>query len=236
MTITTTTCVQNGCLMVRGKVVLTGVPNNVVVSPGSSASAFLGATSTLASSRHVFTLGVLEGFRLLCLFRAKIWWMIPHYGKSGGEIPMETQMLLLEAREESIVDDDISSDPSSSENTFYILFLPVLDGEFRTSLQGTPANELQFCVESGDANVQTLQTLEPVFINSGDNPFELIKESIKILAEHKGTFSHIESKKIPAHLEGLGGVLGMLFTLKLIQKASKRVFKVSLMEVVHQSF
>ncbi|GLU12644.1 hypothetical protein SLE2022_293080 [Rubroshorea leprosula] len=204
MTITTTTCVQNGCLMVRGKVVLTGVPNNVVVSSGSSASAFLGATSTLASSRHVFTLGVLEGFRLLCLFRAKIWWMIPHYGKSGGKIPMETQMLLLQAREESIVDDDISSDPSSSENTFYILFLPVLDGEFRTSLQGTPANELQFCVESGDANVQTLQTLEPVFINSGDNPFELIKESIKILAEHKGTFSHIESKKIPAHLDWFG--------------------------------
>ncbi|GLT29093.1 hypothetical protein SLA2020_039790 [Shorea laevis] len=152
MTITTTTCVQNGCLMVRGKVVLTRVPDNVVVSTGSSASAFLGATSTLASSRLVFTLGVLEGFRLLCLFRAKIWWMIPHYGKYGSEIPMETQMLLLEAREESIVDDDISSDPSSSENTFYILFLPVLDGEFRTSLQGTPANELQFCVESGDAN------------------------------------------------------------------------------------
>lgn len=32
---------------------------------------------------------------------------------------------------------------------------------------------------SGDANVQTSQILEPVFINSGDNPFELIKNSIK---------------------------------------------------------
>lgn len=63
-------------------------------------------------------------------------------------------MLLLEVREESAIDDGISSDSATenSQNTFYILFLPVLDGEFRSSLQGTPANELQFCVESGWCN------------------------------------------------------------------------------------
>ncbi|XVE56686.1 hypothetical protein DITRI_Ditri04bG0030600 [Diplodiscus trichospermus] len=203
MTITATPCVKDGCLMVRGKVVLTEVPKNIIVSQGSSGSAFLGATSAFPISHHVFTLGVLEGYRLLCLFRFKIWWMIPRYGKSGCEIPLETQMLLLEVKEESAVDDGISSYPATG-NTFYILFLPVLDGEFRTSLQGTPANELQFCVESGDANVQISQIFEPVFVNSGDNPFELIKNSIKILEKHKGTFSHIENKKIPAHLDWFG--------------------------------
>ncbi|OMO94433.1 Raffinose synthase [Corchorus capsularis] len=207
MTITATPCVKDGCLMVRGKVLLTQLPNNITLSQGSwgSTSAFLGATSATPSSRHVFTLGVLEeGFRLLSLFRFKIWWMIPRYGKSGCEIPLETQMLLLEVREESALDDDgISSDPPT-ENAFYILFLPVLDGQFRTSLQGTPANELQFCVESGDCGVQTSKVLEPVFINSGDSPFKLINNSIKILAKHKGTFSHIENKKIPAHLDWFG--------------------------------
>ncbi|XWS47860.1 hypothetical protein CRYUN_Cryun13aG0021700 [Craigia yunnanensis] len=203
MTITATPFVKDGCLMVRGKVVLTEVPNNIIVSQASSGSAFLGATSAIPNSRHVFTLGVLERYKLLCLFRFKIWWMIPRYGKSGSEIPLETQLLLLEVREESAVDDGISSD-SAAENTFYILFLPVLDGEFRTSLQGTHANELQFCVESGDANVQISQILEPVFVNSGDNPFQLIKNSIKILEKHKGTFSHIENKKIPAHLDWFG--------------------------------
>lgn len=74
--------------------------------------------------------------------------MIPRVGKSGSEIPMESQMLLLEATEESALDDDISSG-KSTDNTFYILLLPVLDGQFRTSLQGTSANELQFCIESG---------------------------------------------------------------------------------------
>lgn len=60
MTITATPSVEEGCLMVRGKVVLTGVPENVVVSPVGSEAAFMGATSTTPNSRHVFSLGVLE--------------------------------------------------------------------------------------------------------------------------------------------------------------------------------
>lgn len=77
--------------------------------------------------------------RLLSLFRFKIWWMIPRVGSSAKDIPVETQMLLLE-------------EPYSEEadkNTAYVLFLPILDGEFRSSLQGNLANELELCVESG---------------------------------------------------------------------------------------
>ncbi|KAL0335802.1 UNVERIFIED_CONTAM: putative galactinol--sucrose galactosyltransferase 2 [Sesamum radiatum] len=206
MTITAVPVIKNGCLMVRGKVVLTGVPDNVVVSPTSAGSAFIGANSTTLSSRHVFNLGVLEDCKFMCLFLAKIWWMIPCVGKSASEIPMETQMLLLEAGEESVVGvvDDDSPTELANDNKFYVLVLPVLDGAFRTTLQGTPSNELQFCYESGDSEVQTSQALEGVFVNSGDNPFELIKDSIKILAKHKGTFSHLETKKAPAHLDWFG--------------------------------
>lgn len=78
----------------------------------------------------------------MCLFRFKMWWMIPRVGTSGSDIPIETQMLLLEAREGPEID-------ASDEKTSYIIFLPVLDGEFRSSLQGNSSNELQFCVESG---------------------------------------------------------------------------------------
>lgn len=61
MTITATPSVEDGCLMVGGKVVLTRVPENVVVSPVSSGrAAFMGATSSTPSSLHVFSLGVLE--------------------------------------------------------------------------------------------------------------------------------------------------------------------------------
>nr|POE81822.1 isoform 3 of probable galactinol--sucrose galactosyltransferase 2 [Quercus suber] len=59
-------------------------------------------------------------------------------------------------------------------------------------------------ISSGDVNVQTSQSLEAVFINSGDYPFELLKNSIKILEKHEGTFSHIEYKKMPAHWDWFG--------------------------------
>lgn len=59
MTISVTPVVKDQCLTVRGKVVLTGVPANVVVSPASCGSAFVGATSPEESSRHVFTMGIL---------------------------------------------------------------------------------------------------------------------------------------------------------------------------------
>lgn len=60
MTVNAVPVIKNGCLVVRGKVVLTGVPENVVTSPVGSKAAFLGASSTISSSQHVFNLGILE--------------------------------------------------------------------------------------------------------------------------------------------------------------------------------
>lgn len=67
--------------------------------------------------------------------------MIPRVGNSGSDIPVETQMLLMEVREGTEIG-------APNETISYILFLPVLDGEFRSSLQGNSSNELQLCVES----------------------------------------------------------------------------------------
>lgn len=206
MTITAVPYIKNGCLTVHGRVVLREVPENLIISPvRSSRSAFIGAGSDVLSCRHVFDIGVLENSKFLCLFIAKIWWMIPRVGSSASDIPMETQMLLLEVGEESALgavdDKGCTLEP---ENKFYVLILPVTDGAFRTTLQGTSTNYLQFCHESGDPQVKTSQALEGVFVNSGENPFELIKDSIKILAKHKGTFSHLDNKKVPAHLDWFG--------------------------------
>lgn len=59
-------------------------------------------------------------------------------------------MLLLEARDESSVHEGIkTTEPNGAGETFYVLLLPVLDGHFRASLQGTVINELELIVESG---------------------------------------------------------------------------------------
>lgn len=203
MTITTLPSIKDGRLIVGDKVVLTGVPANVGISPVTHRSAFIGATSSTSSSRHLFSIGVLERHEFLCLYRFKMWWMIPRLGKSGSEVPVETQMLLLKVAEESALNDESSAD-SDTERSLYILILPVLDGVFRATLQGNSGNELQLCVESGDVNVQTSKAMEAVFINSGDNPFEVITDSIKVLEKVKGTFNRIDNKKIPSHLDWFG--------------------------------
>lgn len=60
MTITAAPSIRNRCLLVNGKVVLRGVPENVVITPAASGTAFVGATLTHSDSRHVFNLGILE--------------------------------------------------------------------------------------------------------------------------------------------------------------------------------
>lgn len=168
-----TPVLKDGNLRINGKDALTGVPGNVVVTPFTNTSAFVGATATSADSRHVFKLGVIQDVRLLSLFRFTIWWMIPRMGNSASDIPIETQMLLLEASEKE------KGPTSDDASTSYILFLPVLDGEFRSSLQGNSSNELEFCIESGNPDIVTSESLRAVFVNFGDNPFDLVKESMK---------------------------------------------------------
>ncbi|KAK9267795.1 hypothetical protein L1049_010231 [Liquidambar formosana] len=188
---------KDGNLSVNGTDALTGVPENVVFTPLTQSSAFVGATSAHTNSRHVFKLGVIQDVRLFSLFRFKLWWMLPRFGNSGSDVPMETQMLLLEAREDPHFE-------ASNGSTSYMVLLPVLDGEFRSSLQGNSANELEFCVESGDPAIVTSQLLKAVFVNCGNNPFDLMKESMKILEKHSGTFAVRETKQMPGILDWFG--------------------------------
>ncbi|KAK7331184.1 hypothetical protein VNO77_25402 [Canavalia gladiata] len=51
---------KDGTLSVNGKDALKGVPENVVLTPLTSSSAFIGATCAHASSRLVFKLGVIK--------------------------------------------------------------------------------------------------------------------------------------------------------------------------------
>ncbi|KAJ8553957.1 hypothetical protein K7X08_024635 [Anisodus acutangulus] len=203
-------CINDGSLLVNGKTLLTRIPFNVKVCPVAS--------SSIPSSRHVFSLGFLQEFWFLCLFRHKIWWMIPRVGKLACEIPMETQMLLLEVKEESGLCDGDSL-PLSAEKTFYVLLLPILEGPFRATLQGAHSNELQMCVESGDVNVQTTNVSEVVFMNSGDNPFRILSRYLRIIWEH---LSILTTKRWQHIYIGLDGVHGMISTRMSIRRGLKR--------------
>ncbi|KAL7138491.1 hypothetical protein ABFS83_10G167800 [Erythranthe nasuta] len=197
MTVTPNISVNDGNLVVHGKTILTGVPDNVVLAPGSGVGlvegAFIGASASRSKSLHVFPIGVLEDVRFMCLFRFKLWWMTQRMGTCGKDIPLETQFMLIESKNET-----------EDASIIYTVLLPVLEGPFRAVLQGNDKNELEICLESGDNAVETDQGLNLVYVHAGTNPFEVINQAVKAVEKHMQTFNHREKKKLPAILDWFG--------------------------------
>lgn len=51
---------KEGAISVNGNDVVKEVPENIVVTPVTNSSAYVGGTSTVQASRHVFRLGVIR--------------------------------------------------------------------------------------------------------------------------------------------------------------------------------
>ncbi|KAL6505977.1 putative galactinol--sucrose galactosyltransferase 2 [Orobanche hederae] len=190
MTVTPKILVHGGNLVAHGRTILTGVPDNIVLTPGSgeglAEGAFIGATASNSKSLHVFPVGVL-----------KLWWMTQRVGTCGKDIPLETQFMLIESK-------DTSPDGHEDSPTTYIVLLPVLEGQFRAVLQGNDKNELEICLESGDNAVETDQGLRLVYMHVGTDPFEVINQAVKAVEKHMQTFHHREKKTLPAFLDWFG--------------------------------
>lgn len=60
MFLNTKPVVKDGVLSFNSYNALKGIPDNVVATPWTDSSLFLGATSSTTSCRHVFKLGELE--------------------------------------------------------------------------------------------------------------------------------------------------------------------------------
>ncbi|KAF8403805.1 hypothetical protein HHK36_011911 [Tetracentron sinense] len=198
MTVTPKISINDGNLVVHGKTILTGVRDNIVLTPGSGvglvAGSFIGATASDTKSHHVFPMGTLEGLRFMCCFRFKLWWMTQRMGMCGKDVPLETQFMLVESK-------DVEEEDSP---TIYTVFLPLLEGQFRAVLQGNDNNEIEICLESGDNAVQTNQGHYLVYMHAGTNPFEVINQAVKAVEKHMQTFLHREKKKLPSFLDWFG--------------------------------
>ncbi|KAL5537478.1 hypothetical protein UlMin_045066 [Ulmus minor] len=200
MTVTPKISINDGNLVVHGKTILTGVPDNIVLTRGSgvglAAGTFIGATASDSKSLHVFPMGVMEDLRFMCCFRFKLWWMTQRMGTCGKDVPLETQFMLVESKDEAEGGDDAP--------TIYTVFLPLLEGQFRAALQGNDKNEVEICLESGDNAVETNQGLCLVYMHAGTNPFEVINQAVKAVEKHMQTFAHREKKKLPSFLDWFG--------------------------------
>lgn len=200
MTITSNISVDNGNLVVHGKTILKGVPENVVLTPdsgnGLATGAFIGAAASHTKSLHVFPIGILEGLRFMCCFRFKLWWMTQRMGTCGKDIPLETQFMLIESKD--------SEGEGENSPIVYTVLLPLLEGPFRSVLQGNEKSEIEICFESGDHAVETNQGLHMVYMHAGTNPFEVINQAVKAVEKHMQTFHHREKKRLPSFLDMFG--------------------------------
>lgn len=206
MTVSPKISIVDGNLVVQGQVILTAIPDNVILTPGSGRGlvegAFIGANASESKSHHVFPIGVLEDLRFMCCFRFKLWWMTQRMGTCGRDVPLETQFMLLESKYGSSLSEDM--DRGEEEQNIYIVFLPLLEGQFRAVLQGNERNELEVCIESGDSAVTTTQGLHSVYMHAGTDPFEVITEAVKAVERQLQTFHHREKKKLPSFLDWFG--------------------------------
>ncbi|RXH76687.1 hypothetical protein DVH24_019575 [Malus domestica] len=189
MTVTAQISINDGNLVVHGKTILTGVPDNIILTPGTGvgllAGAFIGATAAHNKSLHIFPIG--------------LWWMTQRMGTCGKDVPLETQFMVVESKGGGDGGEDDESSP-----IIYTVFLPLLEGPFRSVLQGNERNEVEVCLESGDSAVQTNQGQCLVYMHAGTNPFEVITQAVKAVEKHMKTFVHREKKKLPSFLDWFG--------------------------------
>ncbi|XVF34600.1 hypothetical protein REPUB_Repub18cG0072600 [Reevesia pubescens] len=190
-------------LIVKDRTILTGVPENVIATSSGTASGavegvFLGAVFDEENSRHVVPIGTLRDVRFMSCFRFKLWWMAQKMGDQGKDIPLETQFLLVETKEGSHLD-------SNEENQIvYTVFLPLIEGPFRAVLQGNQNDQLELCLESGDADTKGSSFTHSVFIHAGTDPFSTITEAIRVVKLHLKTFRQRHEKKLPGIVDYFG--------------------------------
>lgn len=201
MTIKPGVRVSEGKLVVKGKTILTGMPENVVET-STVEGMFVGADFEKEDSRHVVSLGTLKDVRFMACFRFKLWWMAQKMGDQGRDIPLETQFLLVETKEGSHLESQ--NDDDNNNQIVYTVFLPLIQGSFRACLQGNSDDHLQLCLESGDADTKASSFTHALFISAGTDPFATIHNAFRAVRSHLNTFRLRHEKKLPSIVDCFG--------------------------------
>ncbi|GMY36792.1 putative galactinol--sucrose galactosyltransferase 6 [Fagus crenata] len=122
-------------------------------------------------------------------------------GDRGRDIPLETQFLLVKTKDGS----HLESDDGNDENQIvYTVFLPLIEGSFRSCLQGNDGDELELCLESGDVDTKASSFSHSLFISSGTDPFATITDAIRAVKLHLKTFRQRHEKKLPGIVDYFG--------------------------------
>lgn len=110
-------------------------------------------------------------------------------------------------------DPNPGSDPNSGRP--YVLLLPIIEGSFRASLQPGEDDNVAVCVESSSTLVTDSRYNAVVYLHAGNDPFKLVKEAMKTVRAHLGTFKLLEEKTVPGIVDKFGWCTWDAFYLKV---------------------
>jgi len=131
----------------------------------------------------------------MACFRFKLWWMAQRMGENGGDVPRETQFLLVESK-------GAAGDEAAAA---YVVFLPLVEGAFRASLQGGAGDTLELCVESGDADTRAASFERALFVGAAESdPFAAISGAVATAKSALRTFRVRAEKKLPGIVDYFG--------------------------------
>ncbi|GLU16734.1 hypothetical protein SLE2022_331500 [Rubroshorea leprosula] len=199
---------SDGKFSVRGFPLLSEVPTNVTFSPFLSVrkssnaplpllqrvqslchrGGFLGFTKDTPSDRIMNSLGGFTNRNFLSIFRFKTWWSTQWVGKSGSDLQMETQWVVLDVPE-------IKS---------YVIIIPVIEGGFRSAFFPGENGHVMICAESGSSRVMASSFKSIAYVHVSDNPFNLMKEAFSAVRVHLNTFKLLEEKNVPSLVDKFG--------------------------------
>ncbi|KAL8166609.1 hypothetical protein V2J09_008108 [Rumex salicifolius] len=199
---------SNGKLTVKGLPLLSEVPQNVSFSPFSSIctsstapkslfqrvqsiadqGGFLGFQAQQPSHRLITPLGKLKNRDFLSVFRFKTWWSTQWVGKSGSDLQMETQWILLNAPEIGA----------------YVIIVPIIESGFRSALQPGHDDSVMINVESGSTRVKCSSFKEIAYVHVSANPYSIMKEAFSAVRVHLDTFRLMEEKSKPELVDKFG--------------------------------
>ncbi|KAE9612698.1 hypothetical protein Lal_00005964 [Lupinus albus] len=189
-------------LHVNQHVILSEVPQNIKITPctfttttTSTTGCFLGFQAPEPESRHLASLGKLKNLNFMSIFRFKVWWTTHWVGSNGRDLETETQFLMIK---------NSNSSSGCGSSRPYLLFLPIIEGQFRASLQGGIDDNIDVCVESGSSKVKGRSYESVVYMHAGEDPFVLVKDAMKVVRAHLGTFNLLEDKNPPSIVDKFG--------------------------------
>jgi raffinose synthase len=152
---------------------------------GGSGGRILSCCAGEPAAEYCIELPAPEPFEAWCACRrSESCWMTPVAGTRLGDVPQETQMLLLKSGD------------------LYTVYLPLVAGEFRAALF-SKNGALQVRVESGSPAV-TGQAFDLVYINQSGNPYELLETAARDLQQELGTFKIADKAKRPEFMSVYG--------------------------------